>query len=596
MKSRTSFFNPTVFRKNLTRFAPVWGLYTVALLMCLVLLGESGVSHWLYANLGDSLILMPIANLGYALICAQLLFGDLYNSRMCNALHAMPLRRECWFGTHLISGLVFNLIPTAVMALCALIPCGWSKMVDAWQIPLYWLLGSNLQFICFFGLAVFSAFCVGNRFAQAVIYGILNFGSVIAYWLVDTLYTPLIYGVKTWFDPYQLFCPVVNMVNMRGYIDSEKILDELIYTDYGMDHLYHGEFVLGDGWRYLWICAMVGLLLMTAALLMYRKRKLESAGDFVAIAVLEPIFLVAFTMIVGCVFQFVVDDVFGLTQMPVFLVVGLAVGWFTGKMMLERQIRVFRVKNFLGLLTLMGVFALTLALAMWDPLGIETWLPETDKVQSVTVSTYHGQYHDDSITLEDPADIDVIREIHREGFTQRIDEIAWVTLEEDQDPRYEVPVTIEYRMQDGSTVTRYYYYWSHEESGKTLQSYFSRVEAVFGTENPTVDLFEGNYGNYGYYHEALRVALEGVEADRQSLLDAIVADCKAGTMAQYYAFGAGVTDLFSISLTLKLVDKETGTITTEWKNIVVDAGDANCVAWLEAQGVDVQSVITLGNG
>ena len=30
MKSRTSFFNVTVLRKNLTRFAPLWALFAVA--------------------------------------------------------------------------------------------------------------------------------------------------------------------------------------------------------------------------------------------------------------------------------------------------------------------------------------------------------------------------------------------------------------------------------------------------------------------------------------------------------------------------------------------------------------------------------------
>lgn len=47
----------------------------------------------------------------------MLLFGDLYNSRMCNALHAMPMRRETLFLTNVVSGLLFSMIPTAVMAL-----------------------------------------------------------------------------------------------------------------------------------------------------------------------------------------------------------------------------------------------------------------------------------------------------------------------------------------------------------------------------------------------------------------------------------------------------------------------------------------------
>ena len=38
MKSRTSFFNPTAFRKDILRYSPVWALYTIFLL--LVLFGE----------------------------------------------------------------------------------------------------------------------------------------------------------------------------------------------------------------------------------------------------------------------------------------------------------------------------------------------------------------------------------------------------------------------------------------------------------------------------------------------------------------------------------------------------------------------------
>ena len=594
MKSRTSFFNPTVFAKNLTRFAPAWGLYTIGLLMCLVLLGEGGVAHSLYRGLGQSITLMALANLGYALICALLLFGDLYNSRMCNALHAMPLRRECWFGTHLVSALVFNLIPTAVMTLGALIPSGWSEMVDAWQIPLYWFLGSNLQFIFFFGLTLVCVFCAGNRFAMATIYGILNFASVIGFWMVDTLYTPLVYGVATELEPFQLFSPFVRMVDSE-YITTSRILDETITGPYGMEYIYHGEFAVTGDWKYLWVCAGVGAILILAALQMYRKRKLESAGDFVAIGIVAPVFQVVYTLIVGCMFQFVVDDMFGLTRMPVFLVVGLAVGWFTGRMLLERNVRVFRVKNFLGFATLTGVLALTLAVTMLDPLGIETWLPETDAVESVTIYTNHGSYHWDELVLEEEVDIETVRKLHEEGFTQRIDETSWM-YGSDAEAYDAVPVTIQYKMKNGTVRSRYYYYWTHEESGKTLASYFSRVEAVFGVENPTVELLRNRETGWGYYHEAMRVALEGADVDLEGLMAAMIADCEAGTMAQHYTFGRGYTDLFNLSLMVEKVDKASGEIITEWKDIEIDANDAHCVAWLEAQGVDVQSIIALGNG
>ena len=38
MKSRTSFFNPTVLKKDITRFAPLWGLYTVFMLLAVFLI------------------------------------------------------------------------------------------------------------------------------------------------------------------------------------------------------------------------------------------------------------------------------------------------------------------------------------------------------------------------------------------------------------------------------------------------------------------------------------------------------------------------------------------------------------------------------
>ena len=43
MRSKTSCFNKTVFRKNLLRFAPVWGVYTLCLVVgILILYGNGG--------------------------------------------------------------------------------------------------------------------------------------------------------------------------------------------------------------------------------------------------------------------------------------------------------------------------------------------------------------------------------------------------------------------------------------------------------------------------------------------------------------------------------------------------------------------------
>ena len=194
MKSKTSFFDGTVFKKNFTRFAPAWILYTLGLLMCLMLL-TSGPDYTFPENLSISLGLMPIAGACFALLCALLLFGDLYNSRMCNALHAMPQRRETYFITHVVTGLTFNAIATGVFTLCSL-PLLISPDAGNLIIALHWFVASNLQFIAFFGIALVSIFCAGNRFAAILVYGIVNFLAVLIYWMVSSFYVPLLYGIQ----------------------------------------------------------------------------------------------------------------------------------------------------------------------------------------------------------------------------------------------------------------------------------------------------------------------------------------------------------------------------------------------------------------
>ena len=60
---------------------------------------------------------------------------------------------------------------------------------NAWQIALLWYVGTNLQFITFFGAAIFSVFCTGNRFAMAVVYAVLNGGEYILYYIINTIDT-----------------------------------------------------------------------------------------------------------------------------------------------------------------------------------------------------------------------------------------------------------------------------------------------------------------------------------------------------------------------------------------------------------------------
>lgn len=531
MKSRISSFN-TALRKNITRFAPCWGLYTIGLVMILLLMTQNS-DYWLANNLAEWIFIMPIINLGYALLTAQLLFGDLFQSRMCNALHAMPLRREGWFAANVTAGLLFSLIPTLITSLIALPICAAGSVINGWQIPLYWLLGGSLSYICFFGIAVLCIQLTGNRFAMAVVYGILNFGAVILYWLVDTLYTPMVYGVRTWAEPFLKLTPVVHLA-------EEEYLE--VTRHYVNDIVTHSDFTVSPVWGRLFVWAGVGLLLMGLALLLYRKRNLECAADFMAFRKMEPIFLLVYTLIVGTCFQFFASNIIGGIDGIAYLFVGLVVGWFTGRMLLKRTIRVFQWKAIGGCALVMVLLGISLAMTALDVFGIASWMPDSGEVKAAYVSMGYsgGEYiPSDAAKLTSPEDIEKVLRVHELALEPQEEPYLEPILVEtvDGEPFYEYretffSFTLIYELENGRTVYRYYDGYANTELGEILTPWFSSIEVVLGVSEEELDEIADS---------VVETYMDGIEnpltkEQIRGLLDAIAADCRAGHMAQRWSF------------------------------------------------------------
>ena len=499
-------------------------------------------------------------NAAYALLAAQLLFGDLYNSRMCNALHAMPLRRECWFTTHVFSGLFFSMLPTAIMAAVSeVFLVGNPTMENGWQIPLFFWLAANLEYLFFFSLAVFAAFCSGNRLGMAVIYVIINFASYLAFFLIDTLITPMYYGAVTSSEIFELLSPVAYLTNCP-LIECER--QKIPGTG---EYALKGTFQLTDNWLYPVILAGLAIVLLVIARQMYRRRKLECAGDVLATRKLTPVFMVVFSVTVGTVFQFVPDAMLGYDlTLPVFLFIGLMAGWFAGRMLLERQARVFgSLKNWLGLAALMAVLGGGLFGLSLDPFGVEDWVPEAGDVREVTLSNnYRGV-----VITEDPAEIADIIAIHEFILEEKLTGVeadkvweeahekaretpevqsgkvsAYDMAEKIGYPRY-TTVRMSYTLRSGRTVMRDYVMWVENDMGALANRYFSRVDAVFFNDERirTEEDLLAVAGRPSYFFiDEFRLPEEFLtEEVVESLLRAVAADCAAGNMTQQRAFHPG---------------------------------------------------------
>ena len=460
MKLRTSFCNMGVIRKNITRFAPLWGIYMAGgLLVMLTVLGGS-VPQSAAKYLAETIGPFSIINMIYAAICVQMLFGDLYNSRMCNALHATPLRRETWFFSHLISGLLFSVVPHLIFTFLLL-----PLLQEMWFVAWFWLLGMLLEFVFFFGLAVFSAMCAGNRLAMAAVYGILNFASMIALWFLTTIYEPLIFGIAIPQDPFMDFCPVAKMTVNDSLLVFERVTDGRTSISWMWE--YQG---LGEGWGYLILCTVLGVGFFALALVLYRKRKLECAGSFMAVKGLEPVFAVVFALCTGCVFA-VVGEVFD-GEYLVFLIVGLVIGWFVGQMLLRRTVKVFQWKTFAKLGFLGLVLGATLLLTWLDPIGITRWVPAPEKVAQVEIDFGREIYTTSAsyVLIENPEEIQELVDAHQqivsdgpEVGTGRFRRIA-----------------IRYQLKDGRQVNRSYTIYEDSKAWEMLRYVYDSPKAVLG--------------------------------------------------------------------------------------------------------------------
>lgn len=503
MRSGTSFFNRTVLRKNITRFAPVWVLYTVFMLMVMVVISQARGSDCIASRVCDSISFMHVIGLGYAFLCAQLLFGDLYRSCTCNALHAFSLRREGWFLTNVVSGLLFYLVPNLLIGVLYTLLLGKLRIIG-----LLWFCATALPYLFFFGAAVLSAYCVGNRFGLLLVYGILNFIFPLCYWLLSGLYFPLLKGV-TFPDElfYEVLCPVAKFTVGRFVSVYEE--QQLIFSE-GM-------------WLYAGICAVIGIGMLVLGLLAYRKRQLERAGDLITVRLLKPVFLILYTLCASAVCHGFFSLFFG-DETLLFPLIGLTVGFFTGKMLLERTVRVFRLKNIGFYLAVALIFLGSLLITKLDPAGIVRWIPSQDEVACVDIDTLGNTRSPAVKGLSTPEAISDMLHVH-ERCLQDVDDGSVFTF----------PVYLRYTLKNGSVHTRLYQIHEPLAVGQNgireiLRPYLSTPEVLFDMESPTKESIS---------EDAEMVEVDGFSVEPEdipSLIDAVFADAEDGTLVQDWSF------------------------------------------------------------
>lgn len=467
----TSCFNPTLFRKNLTRFWPLWFGYSLiwAILLPIYLLTYLNRSSSVFSAVDQVLELSCVGgivlSLVFGIFFAMAEFSYLTNPRATQSAHALPIRREGLFITSYLSGLCSMLSTLVVCYLLAGFVCGIYGVAHMNSLALGFAAAA-LAVIFFYSFGVFCMVFTGQILAAPVFYGILNVLAVGMEYLVRLFAGNFLFGYNTnsidvLLAPLSPIVQLLSKISPYAYEVYDRSQGYVVTTsdiEYGIE---------GFGW--LIVYAVAGLVLAALALVIYRTRKTEATGETVAIPWARPLFKygVAFC------------SAFSLGELLYYLLFGMdltageyslfgtlvcmlfagLLGYFGAEMLLRKSLRVWRTGRvgaavFAAALLLVGV-----GMAL-DLTGYESRVPDADEVQDVYIRS-SGNGSGIYGTFSEPETIALAIDAHRaivENKETWLSRMHGYTIPEDGEASADVNFRVSYTLKSGITFSRYYRY------------------------------------------------------------------------------------------------------------------------------------------
>ena len=553
MQSKTSFFNRTLFRKNLSRYWPLWGFASfvgfLAPAAALVRLAQSGsmsveplvVREGYYYLLGNA---VPIVSLVYAILCAMAVWSYLYNPRSVGMMHSLPIRREGLFLTNLLSGLAMMAIPYLVAGGLGTLLFACCGGFDAWG-TLATILAVIGQSVTFFGLATFCAFLTGNIFALPVLYFLLNFLAPLGDWLCNLFARGFLFGFTADYSgTVDFLCPMVYLTQ-RLYVNSEyeTVRDSALEYQNRLTSV-----TLENAWL-IAAYAAAGLVFLALAYLLYRRRESERAGDVVAVRIFRPVFrfgVAALSALLGGRLlyallweSFQAGDTFTPVPMAVCLIVAGLIGYYAASMLLAKSLRVFR-GSAVGALCLVAACAAFCAGMRYDLFGIERRIPDQNEIAQLEIYLARNTYY---LTPEDQPELlsgaqDLQRTLIAQKDLIRSNYETYRHGGSSSDPDASTNIRYIYTLKNGATVERFYTVSFARSDLSVPGSYANAMDAY--VNSPALRQARLRWGDPEFHVESGwfslqesgdNFALGTQECER--LLSAIAQDAENGNWGRY---------------------------------------------------------------
>lgn len=502
MRSGTSYFNSTLLAKNLARFWPIWGLYTLIWVVLMPVGILVARSYWDGGEarsyplrlIGGSSFGLVLA-FGFGILCAMAVFSYLYSTRSVGMLHALPMRREGLFFTNYLSGLLFLIVPNIAVFLLGLAAEALNGRV-VFSSLFTWLVVVCLLDLFFYSFAVFCAMFTGHILALPAFYLILSFLVPALVYLVEAIARQFLFGFTgaVWAESgCEWFSPFLKLAHDTGWDYSGDNM--ICYYGLGLVTLY----------------ALMGLVLAGVALAVYHRRQLERAGDVITVGWVCPVFRYGVALCAAIALGIFFYTIFYslLPQSPwvllAWMVVWGAAGCFIAEMLLSKRFWVFKT-SWKGCVVFLVCLCAGMAALELDLVGFERSVPDAAQVESVRVFNVDTTPRDgggDPLFTSDPDVISQVVDLHA-AITQHKEELeawqkspvdseSWTTGADGVSLQESTSDTIHffYVMKDGSVVERKYTIPVTSDALKDDTSLASRLSALINRPDVVYDSYFG---------------------------------------------------------------------------------------------------------
>lgn len=448
MPSERTFFNKAIYKRALSRFWLIGAAYAVALCFLTLMCGwyfnseftemSEYVSYSILSNLTRrEIVAAAIA----AVAMAIAVYAWMFRKTSAAYIAALPVTREALLISSMLAALTLLILPCIIAMLVSLLlyggtgsPCTPYLLCSAVAVV--------LMNIAFFGLASFCTVFTGNAAVLPALYVIALYGFVGIEVVIRYIAEFLLFGV-------------------RGIGWELAILSPLYYffNNYVGSYLYAIPLTA--------IYAAAGVILAGLAVIFFRHRRMEAAGEVVAVPVLRPLFrwglaavgaLGMALLILKTVFN-VGSHAAGNDGTPARVAIlllamlfGAAVGWFGADALMRKTLRVFD-RHWKGLGVFCALLCALVVVTELDVFGVERYQPDADEIGYAAVYGW-GEYIPKRIMQ--PENVEALLSLQK-------DIIANKKAYESQRGFNTFPLTIEYFDTNGKLLARRVYIYATEE-------------------------------------------------------------------------------------------------------------------------------------